>query len=53
MIARIFASAVAALLLAVFVAPVALKLIDDYALLAVVVIGLVLMLADLVQSLRS
>lgn len=53
MIARILFAALAAGLLAGFIAPVALKLVDDYALLAVVAGGLALMLIDLVQSLRS
>lgn len=53
MIGRLLAAALAVCLLAGFIAPVALKLVDDYALLAVVALGLVLMLIDLAQSLRS
>jgi hypothetical protein len=53
MIARILAGAAAACLLAAFIAPVALKLRDDYALGGVVLAGFALMLIDLVQSLRG
>jgi hypothetical protein len=53
MIARILAGAAAAGLLAAFVAPVVIKLRDDYALAGVVLVGLALMLVDLVQSLRE
>jgi hypothetical protein len=53
MIARILGGAAAACLLAAFVAPVVVKLADDYALAGVVLAGLVLMLIDLVQSLRE
>ena len=53
MIWRLVAAALAVFLLGAFLAPVALKLVDDYALLAVVAGGLVLMLIDLAQSLRS
>lgn len=53
MIARILFATAAAGLLAAFVAPVALKLADDYALIAVLLAGLALMLVDLVQSLRG
>lgn len=52
MILRALAAVAAAGLLAAFLAPVVLKL-QDWALSAVVLAGLVLMLADLVQSLRS
>lgn len=53
MIWRLLGAALAIVLLAGFIAPVALKLVDDYALLAVVAGGLALMLIDLAQSLRS
>lgn len=53
MIGRLLAAALAVCLLAAFVAPVVLKLRDDYALAGVVLAGLVLMLIDLVQSLRE
>ena len=49
MIGRLLAGALAVC----FIAPVALKLVDDYALLAVLAVGFVLMLIDLAQSLRS
>ncbi len=52
MITRIFSAIVAAGLLIVFVAPVMIKL-KDWALGAVVAIGIAMMLVDLWQSLRS
>lgn len=52
MILRILAAVAGAGLLAVFVAPVVLKL-QDWALSTVVLVGLVLMLVDLVHSLRD
>ena len=52
MIARILAGALAAALLIAFIAPVVMKL-KDYALAAVGLAGLAMMLADLWQSLRG
>lgn len=49
---RIFAGIIAATLLIAFLAPPALKL-KDPALAAVILIGVVMMLVDLWQSLRS
>ncbi|MEJ2174143.1 MAG: hypothetical protein P8Y76_04360 [bacterium] len=49
---KILGAIVAAALLALFIGPVALKL-NEFALWAVAGIGFVLMLIDLVQSLRS
>ena len=52
MIFRLAAALAAAAALVAFIAPVALKL-GDWALSIVVLAGLALMLADLVQSLRE
>lgn len=52
MIAKILAAVLAASLLVGFIAPVMMKL-KDYALSAVVLAGLAMMLVDLWQSLRG
>ena len=52
MIFKIFAGIVAAALLIVFVGPVVIKL-KDVALTVVVLIGLIMMLVDVLQSLGS
>lgn len=52
MILKIVAGLIAAALLAAFLLPYALKM-QDFALGVVIVIGLLLMLADLWQSIRS
>jgi hypothetical protein len=53
MILRLLAAVAAAAALITFIAPVVLKLGDDYALAGVVLAGVVLMLVDLAQSLRG
>jgi hypothetical protein len=50
---KIIAGIVAAALLLVYVGPVVLKLKNEFALWAVVLIGVVMMLVDLWQSLQS
>jgi hypothetical protein len=49
---KIFAGIIAAALLIAFLAPPAIKL-QDYALIAVIAIGVAMMLVDLWQSLQS
>ena len=49
---KVLGGIIAAVLLAVFIGPVVVKL-NEFALWAVAGIGFVLMLADLVQSLRT
>ena len=50
---KIIAGIVAAALLLIYIGPVVLKLRNEYALWAVVLIGVVMMLVDLWQSLQS